>query len=248
MFKHVFIVAGHGGVNEKDVGTTYDNFLTPEDGDIVTERMITKSVGAMVASALGEYAIPIGIDESLTVPQKISKVNAICKRKGLDHTNSLLVSLHVDWYKAPSGFGAYYYDGSEESKRFANHLCGALSTATKRSHLWTRPDTSSRFGRIGIVRDTKPLATLVELGDMQEDLATLIGEAGRDEAETLVSAIKSFAGWSNEVVPPPVQSIDTEAVIQRCKTVWAKADAMKKELTEVQAEVSAIADVMRDVL
>lgn len=89
-----------------------------------------------------------------------------------------LIELHMDSRDGllDDDFGVYYYGGSDFAKGQAEKLAKAYSQITGVTRYWIRPDTSSRFGRLGIIRDTKPVAFILEMADIDippEKLARL---------------------------------------------------------------------------
>lgn len=80
-----------------------------------------------------------------------------------------LLSIHLDslaaqpGLKPPSGFTAYYAQTSQESFRLATTLYAPLIPLPPRDR-GVRSDLASRNRRLGILRDTRPPAALLELG------------------------------------------------------------------------------------
>jgi hypothetical protein len=89
-----------------------------------------------------------------------------------------LIELHMDSSDGltEEDFGVYYYGGSDFAKKQAEKLAKAYSDIMGVKRYWVRPDTSARFGRLGIIRDTKPIAFILEMADIDippEKLARL---------------------------------------------------------------------------
>ena len=63
-----------------------------------------------------------------------------------------------------NGAEGFYYDGSQESMERCVKLLGAYVGNIGLRSRGVKPDTATRFGRLGIIRDTKPWAFLLELG------------------------------------------------------------------------------------
>lgn len=106
----------------------------------------------------------VWVDENLTLLQKINRINKICKEKWLDESNSILVSIHINswWNWKASGVEWWYYSGSKESESLCSNITKCQSEIigiTQRASRW---DQTNRHWRLWIVRDTKPLACLIE--------------------------------------------------------------------------------------
>lgn len=215
---HVYIVAGHGksSSGRHDPGTTGDNYLVP--GTRIAERDITINVAQLVLEKLGNKATGVGITEDLTISEKTAEVKKLCKQRGHTHKNSLLCSIHVDWYKAPSGVAAYFYGGSAESEAYSMRVLEHLQDNTNMPIRWNKPDTASRFGRLGIVRDTVPLAMLAEIGSIGKDLEMIATPEGQNKvAEGIADGIRDYAGWIEEGQPIfvlPKEYLLEEATLQ----------------------------------
>jgi len=88
----------------------------------------------------------------------------------------------------------YYYGGSEESKQKAQKLLDKYCAKTGLKNNGVRPDTASRFKRLGIIRDTKGWAFLLELGSINNDLKVV----KKKGADALFSAISELFGIKEE--------------------------------------------------
>ncbi len=180
MLNKIFIIAGHG---KGDPGAI------AEDG--TTEREIVQRTTSIISDSLVEK---IGVHEELSYLEKINLVNLKCQSEKLNWDNSILVSVHADYSQASSGVMAYYYDGSDRSQNLAQTILTQLSQTTGLKNKGPRPDTASRFGRIGMVRDTIPLSILVEIGSLGEDLNFLKKEANQLKiTDAIIKGVKKFA-------------------------------------------------------
>lgn len=191
MYKKIFIVTGH---SDTDTGAV------AIDG--TTERFIVSSISNIIKNTVDSEKFEfIGLDESLDVAKKTMQINNICKNEDLDYKNSILVSLHADWRGAKEGVSGYYYRGYDPSKTLLEVLGRSVSNATNRNLLWMKPDTQSRFKRLGIVADTKPLACLLEVGSLRSDsdnsdgLELLKSPNGQKKiAMAIIKGIEDFIG------------------------------------------------------
>lgn len=235
MYKVAFIEAGHGKSNGAfDPGTVYEG---------LTERSVTVSVAKKVAEYLGEKAILIGATQDLSLEEKTILINKKCKELGLDHSTSLLISIHVDYFKAPSGVCSYHYADNKESNHLAQTIIQSISEATQIPIRWNKPDTSSRFGRLGIIRDTTPLACLIELGSIKED-ANLLRETTK-LASAIADGIRLDAGWPKEVTPGKNQNI--EDVMTLISSAWQDFDKIDMLTAEGKQKLNKANDILRSI-
>lgn len=189
-FKKIFVVAGHGGKNPEN--GWFDPGAVAKDG--TTERSIIERVcGEIQKKVKSDKVEFIALDEPLTLSDRTKKINEICKKEGLDYTDSLLISIHVDYSQAQSGVYGYYYGGSQDSQTVCESIAKKLSDDTSRYYRGCYPDTSSKYGRLGIVRDTQPLAILIEIGSLCDtDLPYLKHETGVEEISSSLSKMIRF--------------------------------------------------------
>lgn len=170
--KAIFIVAGHGKTYKKNifgkvVGENEDNGAV---GNGTTERTevieIAQESIAMLKKQqdLNNVAIfDIGVNEKLSLEEKIHKINVICQENGFNFTNSLLVSIHVN-AGGGTGVESWYYGNSELSMDFGGAIGYEMSNATGLKNRGDKSEYANRHGRLGIVHDTMPLAVLIECG------------------------------------------------------------------------------------
>jgi N-acetylmuramoyl-L-alanine amidase len=208
MFKKILVLAGHGKNNGKnDVGAV------AKDG--TTERSITVAVAQKVVDMLGDYAVGFGIDKKLTISEKTKALNEYCRDNNLNVSDSLLIEIHADWSGASEGVMCYYHGASEESKAFAKVVSASVAKVGNRKDKGNKPDTASRWGSLGIIRDTIPLAILLELDSLRADdntedgLELLKSENGQNlMAQAIVDGICEFAGWKKEVSDWAKESVE----------------------------------------
>lgn len=99
------------------------------------------------------------VPTNLLLTQRIKWVNERATN------DDLLIELHMD--SAPrgaSGCTSYYYTGNETAKQKAGLFIETYSQYASIKSRGAKGDTTTRHGRLGIVRDTVPLAFLIELG------------------------------------------------------------------------------------
>lgn len=254
--KTLFIVAGHGlsSKTKKDPGATGPNYLT--DVGTVTERSINLDVAEQLADRserLGIKVYSIGVNQEMTLIDKINEVNRICREKGYDYTNSMLISIHCDYRLAPTGVANYYYGGSDESEQMGMRLMKAMVNKLGVPIRWNKPDTASRFGKLGIVRDTTPLATLIELGSLGKDLDYLV-EDNTELVNGMMDFIQGEFKASEQSLPIAnntntpsfkVKIVDLSKEIVTVSESWNTIEDIKVQLTAVQADLNKTNNSLR---
>jgi N-acetylmuramoyl-L-alanine amidase len=162
MISAIFVEAGHGlsASGIVDNGASANGF---------TERDLVVHIAKLVFFNLKEKGsgsfevIDVGINKQMSLSNKINFINTKCKENKWNENNSLLVSIHVNSGKA-SGVEGWYYAESDISKKFASNITDSLSKNTGLKNRGVKPDKSNKHGRLAIVRDTTPLACLLECG------------------------------------------------------------------------------------
>ena len=72
-------------------------------------------------------------------------------------------------YKKKNGkMGIYYYGGNSDAEKIAKDMIQNMIQNGASNKSWVKPDTASRFGRLGWIRDTQPFTLLIECGFMQD--------------------------------------------------------------------------------
>ncbi len=81
-----------------------------------------------------------------------------------------LIELHCDAEDKDPGSdcGVFYFDGSEWAKKQGDVTGRYWKDLFGHDRYWVRPDTSARQGRLGIIRDTRCPAWLLEMIDISD--------------------------------------------------------------------------------
>lgn len=172
----LFLGAGHGG---KDPGAIA--YGTSEYNEC--EKIARRAVKSLRDDGVDAVLVPLG----LTLKQRIAWVN--------QNTSSVdyLIEIHMN-AASPQATGAeaFFYDGSEYSKNLCASFLQTYCNNINLKNRGVKPDTATRFGRLGIIRDTTPIALLLELGFItnEHDLK----QVRRDGQEALESACRGIMG------------------------------------------------------
>jgi N-acetylmuramoyl-L-alanine amidase len=226
----LFIVAGHGATkNTADGRRATDSGAMSEDRQ-TSERAVNVAVARLLIERLRTQnftVVPIGVDQDLTLAEKTQQINGYCDQyfqttgKALSYKNALNISLHCDWYGAASGAAGYYYGGSELSEELAHMIVDSVSIAAGLRYRWLKPDTSSRFGRLGIIRDTKPLSMLLEMGSLGPDLGLLKSRTGQERiANGIVSGIQRYIQAANGTTVQPADPAAANQFVDVSTDAW----------------------------
>ena len=202
MTPKLYLIAGH--TQGKDEGA--QNLQTKE-----TENQIARALLLQVFPQVrgGIFADICPFD--LTLDEQIAWVN---KRAGSD---DIALNFHLNSTPKRTEKGAmiFYYGGSQKSKEIATKILDAYCRATGIANAGVQPDTASRFGRLGIVRDTRGWAFLIELGSINNDLETVKTKG----VKGILAAIQAVLGKAED---QPFTDVD------RTHPFFSAADWAKK--------------------
>ena len=210
----LFLIAGH--TQGKDKGA--QNLKTKE-----TENQIAKGVLLQVFTKIQRYTFTDLCPFDFTLQKKIDWIN---KKAGKDDVS---ISCHLDSSSSRRETGAlcYYYGGSEGSKEKAQTLLDAYCEATGLKNKGVRPDTSSRFKRLGIIRDTKGWSFLLELGSINNDLEVV----KRRGADALLTALYKLLHITPDSMQDNNKNIFQSPEWSKEGINWARANDVITKIT-----------------
>ena len=202
MTPKLYLIAGH--TQGKDEGA--QNLQTKETENIIARDLLLKVFPELQKDLFVDLC-PF----DLTLEEKTTWIN---KKAGSD---DLVLSCHLNSSPNRTEKGAmiFYYGGSQKSKEMAEKILDAYCKATGLQNAGVHPDTSSRFGRLGIVRDTRGWAFLLELGSINNDLETVKSKG----VKGLLAGIKAILGKAED---QPFTDVD------RTHPYFSAADWAKK--------------------
>lgn len=171
----LYLIAGH--TQGKDEGAKNLKIGETENG--ITRDILLKTFPKIRRDVFTDLC-PF----DLTLEEKTSWIN---KKAGSD---DLVLSCHLNSSskRAEKGAMCFYYGGSQKSKEMAEKLLDCYCRTTGIDNAGVHSDTSSRFGRLGIVRDTRGWAFLLEMGSINNDLETVEAKG----VEGLLSGIRAI--------------------------------------------------------
>ena len=150
----IFISLGHNNARNirniflRDTGASSWGF---------TEYGIIKEIARLLPSRY-----KWGKNELVFIPEWLSLVDRIKRINSLTKTWDIAIELHMNAWGG-TGCEVFYYAGFKEWEKTAQAMSKRLSETLNIRDRWSKPDTATRFWQLGFIRDTKPVAFLVEL-------------------------------------------------------------------------------------
>lgn len=227
MEKTVVLSAGH---SLEDPGA-----ICPWDQNI-TEAKLTMAITQKAATVLrmkgiGVLEVPNELDLQPTIDWINSRPNKI----------DLAVEVHINSFKDGNAYGVegWYYNKDQASKNLAARIVDGIMAETGLSVRGVKDETTNRWGLLGFIHYTKPLAALIECGFITNkmDMAVLATEEGQWKvAAGIARGMIEYMGlpWS-----PVIVDVQTPT-----KTIAESAEA--KELQQLKQKRQAALDSMRE--
>jgi len=193
----VFLAGGHGGTDPGAVG----NGTNERD---LTIQLINSCVQLLTTQDMKGRNVVV-VPHNMNLIDEINWINA--NSKDPDHDICIEVHLNAGGGK---GVEVWYYSGIAVSEAFARELLGPLVQYTGLMNRGVKGDATNRWGRLGFIRDTAPLAALIELGfiDNAGDVA-VVKEKG---ALALAAAVLNASGSAYVAPLPPVPPVPVTPV------------------------------------
>lgn len=185
-----------------------------------------------------------GVD-TLTVPDDLSLVKSIQWINERANQIDIAVACHVNSNKGV-GVEAWHYKQSAKSKELSQFLVDAVVAETGMKDRGVKDESTNRYGKLGFVHDTYPLAALIENGfiDNKADREILSSEQGRMRiAKGVARGILGYfqLDWKPDLLikkmPQGKQIEEQNRVIRGLeKSAIATEKAHKKELANKDYE------------
>lgn len=144
---NIFLVAGHSST---DPGAVANNTTEHIEVWAIAEEVYAN----LLLKGLNVFLIPQNCD----LLKQIDAINA------MGTEDDVLFNIHMNSGTTSSGIMVFCYSGSEESRNRSTIIINDLCALTGLANLGVQGDTESRLKRLGIIRDTKPWAYLIEYG------------------------------------------------------------------------------------
>lgn len=152
----VFISCGHNNARTSWYSVTRDNWAV---GNGFTEYQVVRKVANQLSKTYaGKHKLSI-LPEWLNLQDRIKFINANAK------TWDICIELHMNSGPAVvSGNEVFYHWDYPKMASTCNKISKTLEKWMWVIARGAKPDTATRFGRLGFCRDTNPVAYLIELG------------------------------------------------------------------------------------
>lgn len=180
--RHIFLSVGHNRGRRLP-------WTSPDEGAIgcgTSEYKISRMiVDEIISRYKGDLAI-VRVPDGLNLVQRIAFIN----KNAVD--GDICIEFHLDASGDPSveGCSTWYYTGSDYAMKKARDFQIEYTRVTGIKGRGVHGDTTNRLGRLGFIRDTKPVALLFEQGFItsQADVDRV-----RDKGvEAIISALKTL--------------------------------------------------------
>lgn len=201
----VFISLGHGG----EVGAMANG--TNEHAEVVA-----------VANKIKQY-LPVIPFEVVFVPYEYNLEQRIKFVNQTGTKDDYLLELHMNASGSmrTRGSEVYYYAGYPNLQMIAAKIAENYSVFSKTMNAGPKKDTEVRFGRLGIIRDTKPIAFLIEMGYITNvDDLMLVREKS---AYAVVQALMALTGnkYLESTTIPKISVVTTPVDPHKIAVDWA---------------------------
>lgn len=195
MEKTVILSAGHS--------LTDPGAICPWDKNI-TETKIVMQITRYAAEILRVHSVGV-----LEVPDDIDLQGTINWINTRPNTIDLAVEIHVNSASAPEARGVegWHYTKDEASKKLAQWTTDAVMAESGMPNRGTIDETRNRWGILGFIHYTKPLAALIECGFItnKQDVEILTSQEGQyNVAKGVARGILGYMGldWKPELLEP----------------------------------------------
>jgi N-acetylmuramoyl-L-alanine amidase len=157
----VFVSCGHNNARNTLVSPR-DNGATSKgtDWSILYEYTYARRVARKIAESwLHKSVLVVVVPEWLNLSQRIKYINNRAK------DGDICIELHMNaGAVGATGSETFYFAWSNYARRKAEIFQAEFARLSSIKTRGVKPDTATRFGRLGFIRDTKPLALLLEMG------------------------------------------------------------------------------------
>lgn len=191
MNKLIILSAGHGGGDSGAVGQG-----TTEAAETI--QIVNRAADKIRSD--GQLTVVV-VPHELGLIDTINWINARYKNTN----DGIALDIHKNSTVNAHGIEVWYYGGDSGSLAYAQKaLEGIMSVPGMPVSRGVKPDTSNRFGRLGFIRDTNPVALLYEMGFIS-DGGDGVDDASDDRyAEGILQSVLKMNGLTKKVVQAPI--------------------------------------------
>lgn len=166
MAKTVALSAGHQ--LHVDNGASYKELI---------EADLTIKIAMRAAEIIRKHGV-----DCLYVPDNLSLVQTIAWINQRASQISICVDVHINSGKGGNGVeGWNYVGGPNASDVLSRNLADACAAETGLKNRGVKDESTNRYGKLGFVHDTKPVAALIECGFIEGDYDFLRSAEGQEK-------------------------------------------------------------------
>lgn len=221
MAKAIALSAGHGA---GDAGAVYKDLQEAS----LTVKIVKKTLPILQAHGVQTREVP----DNLNLFQTIQWINQVHSVSPFD----LCLEVHIN-SGGGTGVEAWHYAGGGPSKTLSQHLADAMAAETGLKNRGVKDESTNRYGGLGFVHDTIPLASLVECGFIDGDYAFLkVDENLGRMAKGVARGCLSYLGipWKPELIAPAPPPLTDAQKLEKIKDYLWYDDAWWNSLYRVK--------------
>lgn len=228
MIKTICISAGHGA---GDVGASNKN---------LRENELTVKISKRTSEIIRAHGVDcLYVPDDLTLVQTIAWIN----ERGDQIT--IAVDVHIN-AGGGSGVEAWNFQGNgNESDKLSQFLSDACSVESGLYNRGIFDETKNRYGRLGFIHDTTPIAALVECGFIDGDFSLLSTPNGIEKmARGVARGCLGYIGvaWNPTLINPqnpipPKEMVEKSlyiAALERIKKLEDQLNKLNLEVVELR--------------
>lgn len=216
--KKVFLCAGHS--------TSVAGACAQGANEAIEVINIVNAAAAILSTQDTKGREIVVVPHNLDLIPSINWINA----NSTDPAHDLCIEVHMN-SGGGHGIECWFYSGVQSSADFANELLVPLVKYTGLPTRGIKGDATNRYGRLGFIRDTAPMASLIEMGFIDTSDLFVVREKG---GLALAAAVLVACGGSYvaPVAPKPVPVTPVETPNEKpAKPVIAPEEPVKTTST-----------------
>jgi hypothetical protein len=183
---------------------------------------------------LAEKVIFIGLEEKLTINEKVKEIDSYFYNNRNEDKESLAISIHSDYVKSSSGVMAYFDQNrhilSESlANKIVDGVCGSTGLKKKR----VISDKYSNPGSIGILRENTCLPCLIEAGSIGKDWEKFQNKDFLSKwCDGFINGISQYIEQKNQEKKSQI-----EKKIELNSSLWIELENCKRTIEAVQEQL-----------